>query len=406
MSLKVSKLLSGVALIGGTAIGAGTLALPTNTALPGFYPTMAIFICAWGFMTLGALLILEVNQWFPGQTNLISMSRATLGKIGKAFAWVSYLLLLYGLISAYLSALAGWLVQLSPLSTVSAWGPGNSFALLIITGLASILLFCGMGAVDKLNRYLMLGLIVSYVILIVLTVPHVHPELLEKQVNIPATFPVLPLILTTLGFAIIVPSLNSYFDNDIVLLKKVIIIGSVFPLILYIIWEFCILGTIPLEGHLGLQALKNNPHLSITDVLRRLVGSPVVGYSALVFSLCAIVTSFLGVSLSLMHFLADGLQLKIQRKVQRLLLIGTTFLPPLVMMLINPHSFDRILSFAGIFVALILGILPALMVWRGRYHQHLKGKFRVFGGKGILLMMFLFFGYVIVQELVNCGLLS
>lgn len=402
----LSKLVSGVALISGTAIGAGTLALPTNTALPGFFPTIAVFVCAWVFMTLGALLILEVNQWFPGETNLISMSQATLGKVGKVFAWISYLLLLYGLISAYLAALASFLPQLSVSALGPQWSLTQTSALVLVTALTGLLLFCGMNAIDRLNRLLMLGLVVSYFMLVGMTAPQVKPVLLTQQMDIAACFPIFPLVITTLGFAIIVPSLNSYFERDIPLLKKIILMGSLFPLIVYIVWEFCILGAIPLEGPFGLLALKNNPQVNLTDILHQLIGNPMVRHIAQLFFICTIVTSLVGVSVSLLHFLADGLKLDHKRIGQRLLLIGGTFVPPLTIMLINPHSFDRILSFSGIFVALILGILPALMVWRGRYHQRLQGNFTVLGGKALLVAMFVFFSYVIVQEIINCSRLS
>lgn len=401
------QFLSGIGLVSGTTIGAGTLALPTSTAIPGFLPTLLIFFFAWIFMTIGALLLLEVNQWFPGEKNLISMSYATLGNAGKAFAWISYLLLLYGLISAYLAALGAWAATV-PFSLLNIDPGGSSFsathALLIIALLGSLLLYCGMSVIDRVNRYLMIGLIASYGILVWMVAPHVKPSQLVEQIDLSAAQATLPLVITTFGFAIIVPSLTAYFKRDVRLLKQVLLWGSLVPLTVYIVWEYCILGSIPLEGTFGLKAmLADNQHLGITQALSHYVTqNPWLIYNAHLFYVCIVLTSFLGVSFSLLHFLEDGLRLEAKNPKHRFILVLITYAPPLLIMLINPHSFDRILGFAGIFVAAILGILPVLMIWRGRYHLNLSGSFTVWGGKPLLLITLSFFIYVIALEVINC----
>lgn len=401
------QLLAGIGLVSGTTIGAGTLALPTSTAIPGFFPTLLIFFFAWIFMTIGALLLLEINQWFSGENNLISMSHATLGVSGKIFAWISYLLLLYGLISAYLVALGAWAVTV-PSEVFNLDSAGNTLsathALLLIALLGGVLLYCGMSVIDRVNRYLMMGLIVSYGLLVFMVAPHVKPLQLVEQIDFPAAQTILPLVLTTFGFAIIVPSLNAYFKRDIKLLKQIILWGSLVPLVVYIVWEYCILGSIPLSGAFGLKAmLADNQHLGITQALSHYVTqSPWLIYNAHLFYVCIVLSSFLGVSFALLHFLEDGLKLQPDNLKHRFILVLLTYVPPLLIILINPRSFDRILGFAGIFVAAILGILPVLMTWRGRYGLKLKGPFRVWGGKPLLLITLLFFCYVIVLEIINC----
>ena len=400
------KLLAGMGLVSGTTIGAGTLALPTSTAIPGFFPTLLIFGVAWVFMTLGALLLLEVTQWFSGEKNLISMSYATLGNTGKIFAWASYLLLLYGLISAYLAALGAWVITVP----FKFWYSHNidnlgfSKALFLIALLGSILLYCGMAVIDKVNRYFMVVLVASYALLVSMVAPHVEPVRLVGQFNLPAAQSILPLVLTTFGFAIIVPSLNTYFKRDTKLLKQIVLWGSLVPLVVYIVWEYCILGSIPLNGAYGLKAMMaDNKHLGITEALSYYVTqSPWLIYNAHLFYVCIVLTSFFGVSFALLHFLEDGLKLKAKHAKHRIILVLLTYVPPLLAMLINPHSFDRVLGFAGIFVAAILGVLPAAMAWRGRYYLKLKGPFKVWGGKPLLFITLLFFIYVIILEIINC----
>ena len=105
-------------------------------------------------------------------------------------------------------------------------------------------------------------------------------------------------------------------------------IGSAIPLVAYIIWELLTLGIIPLEGPNGIiqgyAQGANGAHL-----LSQILGHTTLAQVARCFSFFAIVTSFLGVSLSLTDFLADGFKVK-KSQGGRLLLFGMTFIPPLI----------------------------------------------------------------------------
>jgi len=102
-----------------------------------------------------------------------------------------------------------------------------------------------------------------------------------------------------------------------------------------------------------------------------------------------------------MDFLADGMQIKktAQNKIWLCLII---FLPPLLFAIAHPHVFLTALDYAGGFgCALLLGLLPVMMVWVGRYHLGLKGAYCVAGGRWLLLIL----GAFVVLEL-TCELLK
>ena len=62
-----------------------------------------------------------------------------------------------------------------------------------------------------------------------------------------------------------------------------------------------------------------------------------------------------------------------------------TFVPPLIITLIDPRAFLNALEYAGsIRCCDIMGLLPVLMVWRGRYVQHRTGPYRAPGGQWAL----------------------
>lgn len=396
MSLK--NAVGGVALIAGTAIGAAVLALPVATAHLGFAQTTVIYIVCWLFMTLGALFLLESNLAVGYGSNLISMAEKTLGKTGKIFTWLVYLILLYALTAAYLGGLGVWLQQV-----LQGWGktPSAFSAALIGTALTIIVISLGTAVTDWVNRILMMGLISAFCTLLGLTVHHVDTTLLYSQ-GAQVDLRPIPLMITAFGSAIVIPSLTEYLHGKKRQLYHVVLIGSLIPLLVYLLWEFCIVGIIPLKGADGLLFIQQQGH-PVTDVpkaLERVLHTPLITTASSYFSIFALITSLLGVCLSLFDFLADGL--KIDKKLKgKALLSLITFVPPLIFVLYFPRGFNFALSFAGLFVALLLGILPAVMVWQGRYRLKLEKPLMPFLGKGSIILTIMFFLGVIAIECFN-----
>ena len=164
------KLFGGILLILGTCIGAGLLALPISTAPAGFATSALLLLSLWIAMTAGAFLLLEVNLWLPENSNLISMARKTLGKSGAIITWISYLLLLYALLCAYISTNSDILSSL--LSQVHLQIPLWVSAIIIVAVLGYIV-FRGISSVDIVNRGLMTTKIIIYAALILAIAPHI-----------------------------------------------------------------------------------------------------------------------------------------------------------------------------------------------------------------------------------------
>ena len=148
-----SNLLGGILLIGGTSIGAGMLGLPIVAAQLGFVGSVALMVVCWAVMIISAFLILEVNLWLPQQSNLISMSRATIGPVGQVVAWIIYLLLLYSVLCAYIAG--GSDLFDHALIYLGLKCPLWLAAMIFILIFGSIV-SCGVHSVDKVNRILMI----------------------------------------------------------------------------------------------------------------------------------------------------------------------------------------------------------------------------------------------------------
>lgn len=339
------------------------LALPVSTAEVGFSNSLFFLLFCWAVMTAGALLVLEVNLRLPAGSNMISMAKSTLGLPGQIIAWITYLFLLYTLLAAYISG--GSDVFSSLLNKANIDLP-NWITSIIFTAIFSLVVYKGIRSVDYVNRGLMFGKLGIYVLLVAIISPHISPLGLVGG-SARAFTGTLMILVTSFGFASIVPSLRDYFEDDIHTLRRVILFGSLIPLFCYILWDAVIMGVVSREGDNGLIALMNSEHATsgLTEALNQSVQSQwISGFFGFFTSICMI-TAFLGVSLGLFDFLADGLKLK-KSGHQGKYTLALTFIPPLAVVLFNPGIYLHALSYAGICCVVLLLLLPSIMAWKGR----------------------------------------
>lgn len=376
------SLFGGALLVAGTTIGGGMLALPVLTSPGGFFPSLVIYLFCWLFMASTGLLFLEVCLWMGGETNIISMAKRTLGAPGKWFAWVVYLFLFYCLTLAYVVGCGNLVVELFG-GAIPDWSGS-----LIFVALFSPFVFAGAKVVGRLNIFLMLGLGISYFIFVFLGYPYVKMENLMAM-NWPLSVFALPIAFTSFAYQGIIPTLVSYMNYDTHRIRQAILIGSFIPLVTYIVWEWLILGIVPAEGPGGLSEALEQGNNAVSP-LKSFIHSPAVYTVGQYFAFFALVTSFFGVTLGLLDFLADGLQVK-KTTGGRILLCAIIFIPPLSFAYFHPHVFLQALDLAGGFgCALLLGMLPVLMVWSGRYKMGLKSAEQLPGGRPLLVALLLF----------------
>ena len=372
----LSRFIGGILLIIGTSIGGGMLALPVANAGTGFWQSSIFLFLCWVLMTLGALFILEVNLYLPRGKNMVSMAAATLGKPGLFIAWLSYLFLLYTLLSAYISGGADVFGAILTLLHIHA----SEWQLTLLFTLSfGLITYGGIRKIDLFNRLLMFGKLGAYVILVILIAPYVQLKHFEGGQIQHITGTVM-ILVTSFGFAIIVPNLREYFNDDIRALKRVILIGSLIPLFCYIAWDAIIMGALSSPGKNGLQALMQDEHAtsSLALMLSDRVNNDVISSIFHFFTSICMLTAFLGVSLCLISFLSDGLNM-VQQGKQGLSLFLLTFLPPMLIVLYYPGAYIHALNYAGFFCVILLLLLPALMSYFGR--AHFDSKFCVIGGR-------------------------
>jgi len=356
-----NQMLGGILLIAGTTLGVGMLAFPVVTAFGGFIPSTFLLMAIWLVMFISAIFFLDANLSVKGENNMVSMAEKTIGTWGKLLAWIVYLLLLYSLTAAYIAGCSPLIVEAIHTATgysIPEWlAP---FALPVVFG---GFIYFGTGGVDRVNRLLMFCLVLAYILLVCFVPTHVNFEHL-LHADAPAMLIAIPVVITSFGYHIIIPSLSNYMKRDRKTLRKTILIGSMIPVVVYLLWQTLILGTVPLPLLTKAYVLGD----SATTPLAQVLQNSWIGLAAKLFAFFAIVTSFIGVTLSLSDFLTDGFKIKKSWE-GRLLAIFLTFIPPLFFVFTYQRGFYIALQYAGAFVAILLVFLPAAMVWKLKKYQ-------------------------------------
>lgn len=373
-------------IFAGTAIGAGMLAIPLVTNHMGFWPAAFWLVVCYLVMLSTALMILEVNLAFPKAASFSTMASKTIGRFGQIITWISFCLLLYALAAAYITG-GGSLLQ-TLIHTISPLHIKDAYAAVIFTVVLGAFVFAGTRAVDYANRVLMGCKLLAFFILVILLIPHVQVSLM-KPMHFPASWFALPILITSFGSHVVIPSIRSYIGEDRTRLRWIVIAGCTLPLIVYLLWITVTLGVLPAHGVHSFDHVKAGAVGDLVQNLQGFLNLTSVKVFANAFTDIAITTSFLGVCLGLYDFMADGCRLPKKNMKNRSLVWLITFLPPLAFALFYPHGFVLALGYASIFVAILLIILPVWMLWSLRAE---KGESRPTWALLIVLIGFIVVG--------------
>ncbi len=385
------KLIGSTFIMTGTAIGAGMLALPLVSGAVGLPLALALLVTIWIVMTLTGLMVLEVCLALKhGRNNFHSMAKETLGPIGQVVAWIMVLVLLYALTAAYISGDASLLTTLLQ-GTFGVMVPGWINAMIFTVVFGGVVTW-STRAVDLLNRGLMSFKMIALIITIALLLPRVNVvNLASEPGHARYLWVMAPIFLTSFGFHTSIPSVVTYMRRDVKALRKIILWGAGIPMIVYVLWLLVTLGIIPLYGaddSFQSLALQHGSVGMLVKVIDHLAHSSSVDFGINLFSNIAMTTSFLGVSLGLFDFLADGFKRPNSRQGR----VGTslmTFLLPLAFAIFYPKGFIAALGFAAFCVAVLEVIMPPLMVYQLRRSDKLHSPYRLIGGHTLLLMVLL-----------------
>ncbi|GIU03901.1 amino acid permease [Shewanella sp. c952] len=378
-----SKILGSIAIVAGTAIGGGMLALPLATASLGTIPALLLLVVIWGVSIYTSLLMLEINLRAGVGLNVHAITGKTLGKFGQLIQGGSFLSLLFALTMVYLMGGSSLLESKMELVGMQM---DNQLAVLLFTAIFGGFIAVGVRWIDKVSRVLFTSMIVLLVIVVAYLLPEVDMNLLMKNstagmvVGSDLTnlwLAAIPIVFTSFGFHVCIATIVRYLDGDAISLRKVLIIGSTIPLVCYILWLMVTLGTL---GGKTVYGFEGSLPLLVT-ALQGVADSAILQQFIDLFANLALVTSFLGVTMSLFDYVAELTRAKDNAfgRAQTWLL---TFIPPLLCALYYPDGFFQVLGFAAIPLVVMIIFLPIAMAL-GQRKQNLGG-YQVSGGSAAL----------------------
>ena len=391
-------------LYAGTAIGAGAIALPAETIGAGFLPSTFGLVLCWIFTFVTSMMTLEAS-WLAASSEkvnvntavdndggssgggFLSISKMSLGVPGEIITALLFWFLLTAIIVAY-TAEGGQLVSqfiqevIAPFkedeNVVISPAIGSFFFASFFATLANF----GTASVDAINRIFVTGLIVTFLSLVWECLPLVQVSNLLSHSDWSKLYPpVISIGILSLGAQNVVPTLLQYLKNDPKKTRQAIFIGSLVPLILYLVWEAIFLGVVDISNMDG-----SNDADAMSALLGQVGGdgdSTVVSDLIEGFSFCAIGSSMAGASVSLVDFFQDGITIfsnshddlskeggHIPRK-DNLRIVATALAlgPPVILAYAFPNIFLVALEEAGLLGGVSLyGILPAISIIALKYH--------------------------------------
>ncbi|MEL6816603.1 MAG: aromatic amino acid transport family protein, partial [Cyanobacteria bacterium J06598_3] len=315
-----SSLLGSIALVAGTTIGAGILALPAATLPAGLLPSSLLMIAVWLYMAASGFLIVEATlhtrvQLGQADLGFLATVQHLLGRWGAIAAGTVYIFIHYALLIAYTarggdiiaSALTyvqqflGFSQSAFPISQlisqpVPLWCGHVAFSLL----LGSLLFWKSERFVGRLNSILLAIIIFAFSGLLTATIPQITlPQLLRQQWS--AASIAIPVMLVTFVYHSVVPVITTQLNGNRGNIRKAILLGSLIPLSMFLLWNAAILGSVNEET---LQLAAENVFDPI-ETLRMGSANPRLGLAISVFSELAVVTSFIGFTYGLLSVFKD-----------------------------------------------------------------------------------------------------
>lgn len=370
-------------LIVGNLIGAGILALPINTGLAGFVPALlGLFVTSAAMYYSAIILSSEAVTRQETTFNYPSLYQTYLGTAGKWVAVAANLIILYGLLTAYLTGITSIIDNLFHLPIKPVWLMLGFFVITALISLASV---------DKIMKYVAVLVMIKcgvFVVIAGMAGTHIKAQNLAHH-NWPLFVCGIPILVTAFHFHNIIPAICENLKWDQKVISRTMLVGMVMGFAMNATWLLVGIGVLPLDlSPIGLvNAFDKN--LPATIPLAQAIGSQTFLLLATFFALVAITTAYLANGMGLIGFM-DDLTSHHLGKVNPLLSRVLAFGPPLVIALVYPDIFLKAIDFAGGFgIVTLFGILPAIIAIR-------KAKTRSQKMLGVVLL--LLFGLFFICE--------
>lgn len=337
--------LSVVALIVGTAVGAGLMTLPLLTQGLPIITLIQLLLVAAVFMYQAACFWVELGDNHAPTDNLSSY-------INAYAPWLNWpTKIVYGaffwtLLAFYFQNIAIFLepffAHVSPLALTTT--------AIALVGSYLVMPASWQGWMNNISVQLMLLLLLD------IFLSGWNGGMAQLPLTGDAAFPwrLLVPMMMFFGYHLTIPSLKIYVQNQSSL-KRLCAIGGGFVLVLYLCWSLILMGLIQQHGasFVGLGSQQFLTHLA-----QILPNATIIPYSANLFSVLAVLTSCFGMALGMRDFLKDIVGPKLQRSSS----VALTLLPSIVLLAVGKESM-LLLEYAAHFALFLLLCVPSWLLF-------------------------------------------
>ena len=334
----------------GLTIGAGVLAIPYVIAQAGFFTGIFVLIVLGLFTLLMNLYLGEITLRTKGRHQLPGYIEKYLGKKAKTLMSISLLLSIYGALTAYIIGEGQAWSAMFPISPL--------YPMLLFFLFMGYAVWKGLAFIETMELCLnciVIGVLVLIILLSVHAIDFSNFTGFEtKNILIPYG-----VILFALGGAAAIPDVRVELEKNKALLKRTIILGSIIPLVLYLLFAIVVVGVT------GTQTTE------LATIGLGTVLGPHILFLGNFFAAFAMATSFLLLALALLWVYQCDYKIK---KLHAFLL---TMILPLVLALSGFVHFIQILGITGAIAGGVQGILIVLAHRQAQRKSERKAEYSI-----------------------------
>ncbi|HBR5854995.1 amino acid permease [Klebsiella pneumoniae] len=342
---KSLSFVEGVSMIVGTNIGAGVLSIAYASSKAGFLPLLFWLVLVGSLTTVTMLYVAESTLRTRKHLQLSGLSKRYVGGFGALMMFLSVCVNSVGALTAYMTG-SGKLLH-------SLFGISPALGSVLFFVPAAGVLYLGLKAIGRGEKFISIGMVVMISVLVIAT-------LLKETTRVGYLLdgnwlymvPVFNVVAFCFSAQYIVPEMARGFADKPEKLPKAIMVGMALT--------FTLLALVPLSV-ISLNGLDN-----ISDVATISWGRALgewAFFSANLFALCAMLTSYWGLGGSFLTNIFDQFRLgNDEQPARRLMVLLVVAIPPFVLAYSGMVSFVNALYFAGVFSGVILSIMPILML--------------------------------------------
>lgn len=355
-SCKPSVFMSSL-LVLGNVLGVGVLALPITAGLGGYFPALIGITSISIIMLISAWLI--TYRIDPNKKNfdMPSFYDQELGRFAKVIAVGCNLIILYGVLVAYLSGISSMFSSIFPILK-----DHTKLIIIVYFSICSTVVLCGTKVLRKGMVFIIACIWISFFVMIISAFSVFNPVLL--QYNNWTFFPVcLPIAVSAFHFHNIIPTVAKGLNYDKKATCKAILIGVLCGLVINLSWITVVLGALPTIGPGQNTISYANVHSLLATVpLSHVLHNKFFTVAGVSFALLAVSSAFITNGAGLYGFIKDLSYHHL--KTDRFIVVASiAFAPVLTVALVYPSIFLNALSLVGgIGEDILFGILPAIII--------------------------------------------